>query len=108
MERQLFSKLVQLAKSQRGEGRRVVVGALVNLIQDYPLCADHKSAILLAVAVWKESTYLVDLIIRRVPSGAVSCTLPSHLKGLVFGDFGGKSDAAKTKKNDPPRTKTKI
>jgi len=57
MEKQLvFSKLVALAQSQILEGRAVVIGAIVSLIEDYNLCSDRARALLLAGAVWKEAT----------------------------------------------------
>jgi hypothetical protein len=57
MEKQLvFSKLVALAQSQVLEGRDVVIGAIVSLIEDYNLCSDRARALLLAGAVWKEAT----------------------------------------------------
>jgi len=57
MEKQLvFSKLVGLAQIRLSEGREVVIGALVSLIEEYNLCSDRARALLLAGAVWKEAT----------------------------------------------------
>ena len=57
MEKQLvFGKLVALAQSQALEGREVVIGALISLIEEYNLCADRARSLLLASAVWREAT----------------------------------------------------